>query len=79
VAQHVQAAARWREAALKSTPSLAAVTKELTADLDLLPLLQPTSVPGTGIQVTATNLAIVNVVTLANSVDVTFDIKLSAR
>ena len=48
-------------------------------DLDLLPLLQPTSVPGTGIQVTATSLAIVNVVTLANSVDVTFDIKLSAR
>ena len=48
-------------------------------DLDVLPLLQPTSVPGTGIQVTVTSLAIANVVTLANSVDVTFDIKLSAR
>lgn len=48
-------------------------------DLDLLPLLQPTSVPGTGIQVMATSLVVVNVVTLTNSVDVTFDIKLAAR
>jgi hypothetical protein len=50
-----------------------------SVDLDLLPLLEPTSVPGTGIQVSATNLTITTVATLANSVDVTFDIKLMAR
>jgi hypothetical protein len=50
-----------------------------TVDLDLLPFLQPTNVPGTGVQVSATNLAITSVATLANSVDVTFDIKLTAR
>ena len=47
--------------------------------IDLLPLLKPTSVPGTDIKVSATNLAIANVATLADAVDVEFEIKLTAR
>jgi hypothetical protein len=47
--------------------------------IDLLPLLKPTSVPGTDIKVSATNLAIANVATLADAVDVEFEIKLAAR
>ena len=48
-------------------------------NIDLLPLLKPTSVPGTAIQVSATNLAITQVTTLADAVDVQFEIKLTAR
>jgi hypothetical protein len=50
-----------------------------SANIDLLPLLKPTSVPGTDIKVSATNLAIANVATRADEVDVEFEIKLSAR
>jgi len=50
-----------------------------SANIDLLPLLKPTSVPGTEIKVSATNLAIASVTTLADAVDVEFEIKLTAR
>jgi hypothetical protein len=50
-----------------------------SANIDLLPLLKPTSVPGTDIKVSATNLAIANVATLADAVDVEFEVKLTAR
>jgi hypothetical protein len=50
-----------------------------SVNIDLLPLLKPTSVPGTDIQVSATNLAIARVATLADAVDVEFEIKLAAR
>ena len=50
-----------------------------SANIDLLPLLKPTSVPGTDIKVSATNLAIANVTTLADAVDVEFEVKLTAR
>jgi hypothetical protein len=50
-----------------------------SANIDLLPLLKPTSVPGTVIKVSATNLAIAKVTTLADAVDVEFEIKLTAR
>jgi hypothetical protein len=48
-------------------------------NIDLLPLLKPTDVPGTDIKVSATNLAIAKVTTLADAVDVEFEIKLTAR
>jgi hypothetical protein len=48
-------------------------------NIDLLPLLKPTSVPGTDIKVSASNLAIANVTTRADSVDVEFEVKLTAR
>jgi hypothetical protein len=50
-----------------------------SANIDLLPLLKPTSVPGTDIKVSATNLAIANVTTLADAVDVEFELTLTAR
>jgi hypothetical protein len=50
-----------------------------SANVDLLPLLKPTAVPGTDIKVSATNLAIAGVTTLADAVDVEFEIKLTAR
>ncbi len=50
-----------------------------SANIDLLPLLKPTSVPGTDINVSATNLAIAHVTTLADAVDVEFEVKLTAR
>jgi hypothetical protein len=50
-----------------------------SVDIDLLPLLKPTSVPGTDIKVSATNVAIAKVATLADAVDVQFEIKLTAR
>jgi hypothetical protein len=50
-----------------------------TANVDLLPLLKPASVPGTDIKVSATNLAIAKVTTLADAVDVEFEVKLTAR
>ena len=50
-----------------------------SVNIDLLPLLKPTIVPGTDIKVSATNLGIANVVTLADAVDVEFEIKLTAR
>jgi hypothetical protein len=50
-----------------------------SVNIDLLPLLKPTSVPGTDIKVSATNLGIANVTTLADAVDVEFEIKLTAR
>src|ERR1700678_244205 len=50
-----------------------------SGQLTLLPLLKPTSVPGTDIKVSATNLAIAKVATLADAVDVQFEIKLTAR
>jgi hypothetical protein len=50
-----------------------------SVNIDLLPLLKPTSVPGTDIKVSATNLAITKVETLADAVDVQFEIKLAAR
>jgi hypothetical protein len=50
-----------------------------SANIDLLPLLKPTSVPGTDIKVSATNLAIAKVTTLADAVDVQFEIELKAR
>lgn len=50
-----------------------------SVNIDLLPLLKPTSVPGSDIKVSATNLAISKVATLADSVDVEFEIKLTAR
>jgi len=50
-----------------------------SANIDLLPLLKPTSVPGTDIKVSATNLAIAKVTTLADAVDVDFEVKLTAR
>ena len=48
-------------------------------NIDLLPLLKPTSVPGTDIKVAATNLAIAKVTTLTDAVAVEFEIKLTAR
>jgi hypothetical protein len=50
-----------------------------SANIDLLPLLKPTSVPETDIKVSATSLAIENVSTHDNAVKVEFEIKLSAR
>ena len=50
-----------------------------SANIDLLPLLKPTGVPGTDINVSASNLAIARVTTLADSVDVEFEVKLTAR
>jgi hypothetical protein len=50
-----------------------------SVNIDLLPLIKPTSVPGTDINVAATNLAIARVTTLADAVDVEFEIKLTAR
>jgi hypothetical protein len=50
-----------------------------SVNIDLLPLLKPTSVPGTDIKVSATNVAIAKVATLADAVDVQFEIKLTAR
>jgi len=50
-----------------------------SVSIDLMPLLKPTSVPGTGINVSAANLAVANVATLADAVDVEFEIKLTAR
>jgi hypothetical protein len=50
-----------------------------SVNIDLVPLLKPTIVPGTDIKVSATNLAIANVSTLADAVDVEFEIKLTAR
>ena len=50
-----------------------------SVNIDLLPLLKPTNVPGTDIKVSATNLAIANVATLAEAVDVEFEVKLTAR
>jgi hypothetical protein len=50
-----------------------------SVNIDLLPLLKPTSVPGTDIKVSATNLAITQVETLADAVEVQFEIKLTAR
>jgi hypothetical protein len=50
-----------------------------SANIDLLPLLKPTGVPGTDIKVSATNLAIAKVTTLPDAVDVEFEVKLTAR
>ena len=50
-----------------------------SANIDLLPLLKPTGVPGTDIKVSATNLAIAKVTTLADAVEVEFEVKLTAR
>jgi hypothetical protein len=50
-----------------------------SVNIDLLPLLKPTSVPGSDIKVSATNLVISKVATLADSVDIEFEIKLTAR
>jgi hypothetical protein len=50
-----------------------------SVNIDLLPLLKPTSVPGMDIRVSATNLAIAGVATHADAVDVDFEIKLTAR
>jgi hypothetical protein len=50
-----------------------------SVNIDLVPLLKPTTVPGTDINVSATNLAIAKVSTLADAVDVEFEIKLTAR
>jgi hypothetical protein len=50
-----------------------------SVNIDLVPLLKPTSVPGTDINVAATNLAIARVTTLADAVDVEFEVKLTAR
>jgi hypothetical protein len=50
-----------------------------SVNIDLLPLLKPTGVPGTDIKVSAANLAIAKVTTLADSVDVQFEIELRAR
>jgi hypothetical protein len=50
-----------------------------SVDIDLLPMLKPATVPGTDINVSATNLAITRVTTLADAVDVEFEIKLRAR
>jgi hypothetical protein len=50
-----------------------------SVNIDLLPLLKPTGVPGTDIKVSATNLAIAKVTTLAEAVDVQFEIELKAR
>src|SRR6202044_1222575 len=48
-------------------------------NIDLLPLLKPTSVPGTDIKGSAWKLAIAKVTTLADAVAVEFEIKLTAR
>ncbi len=50
-----------------------------SANIDLLPLLKPTNLPETDIKVSATNLVIANVATLADAVDVEFEIKLTTR
>ena len=50
-----------------------------SVNIDVLPLLKPTGVPGTDIKVSATNLAIAKVATLADTVDVQFEIELRAR
>jgi hypothetical protein len=50
-----------------------------SVSIDLLPMLKPASVPGTDINVSATNLAIAGVSTLADAVDVQFEVKLTAR
>jgi hypothetical protein len=47
--------------------------------IDVLPLLKPANVPGTDVKVAATNLDIARVSTLADAVDVEFEIKLTAR
>jgi len=70
----------------ESTRSVVALLQSATGgslpksvNIDLLPLLKPTNVPGTDIKVSATNLGIANVATLADAVDVEFEIKLTAR
>ncbi len=50
-----------------------------SVNVDLLPLLKPTGVPGTNVKVSATDLAIARVTTLPDAVEVEFEIKLSAR
>ena len=50
-----------------------------SVNIDLLPLLKPTGVPGTDIKVSATSLAIAKGATLADTVDVQFEIELRAR
>ena len=50
-----------------------------SVNIDVLPLLKPAGVPGTDIKVSATNLAIAKVATLADTVDVQFEIELRAR
>jgi hypothetical protein len=50
-----------------------------SVNIDLVPLLRPTGVPGTDINVSATNLAIADVTTRADAVDIVFEIKLTAR
>jgi hypothetical protein len=50
-----------------------------SVNIDILPLLKPVSVPGMDIKVSATNLAISGVSTLADAVDVEFEVKLTAR
>ena len=59
--------------------SAAGGTLPKSVNIDLLPLLKPTSVPGTDIKVSAANLLIANVSTLTDAVDVEFEIKLTAR
>src|SRR6202167_3385660 len=60
-------------------PSATGGTLAKSVNIDLLPLLKPASVPGPDIKVSATNLAITKVETLADAVDVQFEIKLTAR
>ena len=50
-----------------------------SVNIDLVPLLKPTNVPGSDIKVSATNLAIADVTTLPDAVDVQFEVKLTAR
>src|ERR1700733_483652 len=50
-----------------------------SVNVDLLPLLKPTSVPGTDIKVSATKLANASLTTQADAVDVEFEVKLTAR
>jgi hypothetical protein len=48
-------------------------------NIDLLQLLKPTTVPGTGIRVAVTKLSIGEVKTQNDSIAVDFDMKLNAR
>ena len=66
-------------AAVELLESAAGRSLPKSVNIDLLPLLKPTIVPGTNIKVSATNLAIAKVATLSDAVEVEFEVKLSAR
>jgi hypothetical protein len=66
-------------AAVELLQSATGGTLPKSVNIDLLPLLKPANAPGTDIKVSATNLAITRVSTLADAVEVEFEVKLTAR